>query len=194
MLVLIKTELLRVSVILISLLILVVCFRASGAVAFQTRQAPSQPGTIKEGIGVGEILIGTSTAADVEARHGTNFKLLNRKDYSYRMDYAEQGLAFYYCYKDDKKRIFLIELHHGVTGKGIVIGQSTLKDVGDLYGERSGGGDSIFEYKGIQFYVEGDPKTDQKDKAPGLERKVVEIDIVPPDKSSNFCDEYLPRK
>jgi len=146
-------------------------------------------GPIKDGLGVGEILIGVSSVADVEARYGMKYQLINKNDYSYRMEYADLGLAFYYCYKDEKKRVFLVEVHHGVTSKGIIVGKSTLKDVFTLYGEQSSGGKPyIYEYKGIQFYVEHDPTPDGEAKSPTLDKKVVEVDIVAPDKSSNFCD------
>jgi len=46
----------------------------------------------------------------------------------------------------------------------------------------------VHEYKGTQFYIEHDPTPETKDSAAKLNKKVVEIDIVPPDKSSNFCD------
>jgi len=172
--------------------LLILCLQGPGAAVSQTPQQ-SQSDPIKDGTGLGDILIGTSSASDVEARYGMKYELRNNNDYSYRMDYADKGPAFYYCYKDARKRIFLVELHHGVTAKGIIVGQSTLKDILALYGERSGGDDDIYEYKGIQFYVEHDPTSDGKDKTPRLDRKVVEVDIVPPDKSSNFCDEFAPK-
>ena len=167
-------------------LILAVCFTAPSATVSQTQ---SQTDKVNDGIGVGKILIGDSNAADVEARYGTKYDLINKNDYSFRMDYAELGLAFYYCHKDEKKRIFLIELHHGTSSKGITIGQSTLRDVFRLYGENSGGGQlDIHEYPGIQFYIEPDPKAGERNSPARLDKKVVEIDIVAPDKSSNFCD------
>ena len=167
-------------------LILVICVHAPSATVSQTQ---SQVGRIKDGIGVGEILIGVSNAADVEARYGMKYDLINKNDYSYRMDYAALGLAFYYCHKDEKKRVFLVELHHGVSSKGIIIDQSTLRDVFRLYGEESSGQQpDIREYKGIQFYIEHDPTTAAEDNAARLDKKVVEIDLVAPDKSSNFCD------
>jgi hypothetical protein len=103
------------------------------------------------------------------------------------MDYTDSRLAFYYCYQDSKKKIFLVEVHDGVTGKGIIIGKSTVKDVLAIYGEKTGGSDSIFEYPGIQFYFEVRPETETKDKALEMDRKVVEVDIVAPDKSADFC-------
>lgn len=167
-------------------LILVVCFTAPSATVSQTQP---QTNKISDGVGVGRILIGVSNAADVEARYGSKYELINKNDYSYRMDYGDLGLAFYYCHKDEKKRIFLVELHHGVSSKGITVGQSTLRDVFRLYGEKSGGEQlDIHEYPGIQFYIEPDPKAGARNSPARLDKKVVEIDIVAPDKSSNFCD------
>jgi hypothetical protein len=177
-----KERLRRGLAVLAVLLILVVVFHAPSAAKVQTQTQ----GPIKDGIGIGEILVGVSTAADVEARYGKKYELINKNDYSYRMDYADQRLAFYYCQKDEKKRVFLVELHDGVTSKGIIVGKSTLKDVFTLYGEGgSGADDPVYEYKGLQFYIES---SSQLDKASGLDRKVVEVDIVAPGKSSNFCD------
>lgn len=167
------------------MVLIVVCFHVPSAALSQTQTQ----GAIKDGVGLGEIVIGTSTAADVEARYGLKYELMNRNEYSYRMDYSDQGLAFYYCFKDAKKRVFLVEAHQGVTAKGIIVGKSTLADVFRLYGEEASGGHCyIFEYPGIQFYIEHDPTPEgEEEKAPALDRKVVEVDIVAPDKSSNFC-------
>jgi hypothetical protein len=181
-----QEKLLRRLALLTGLLILVVGVQIPRAAGAHQTQAQYGSEVIKDGIGLSEIVIGTSVAADVEARYGKKYELINKNDYSYRMDYAEQGLAFYYCLKDQKKRIFLVELHHGVTGKGVVVGTSTVRDVERLYGKRSGGGDNIYEYPGIQFYLE--PQAEGPGKTPELDRKVVEVDIVPPDKASNFCD------
>ncbi|HEV7743971.1 MAG TPA: hypothetical protein VGO56_03145 [Pyrinomonadaceae bacterium] len=156
-----------------------------GAASSRTIQTQSKWGEIKQGVGVGQILIGESTAADVEARHGSKYELKNRNDYSYRMEYADPEAAFYYCFKDPKKKIFLIEVHDGVAGGGIVIGKSTMKDVVAFYGEKVAGAEGIFEYPGIQFYFE---TPNEKEAGDGMNRKVIEVDIVARDQSSNFCD------
>ncbi|MEP6819691.1 MAG: hypothetical protein ABJA18_09170 [bacterium] len=166
-------------------LVLLVCFQ--GTAISLGNQTQSQVGPIKDGIGLGEILIDVSTAADVEARYGTKYELKNKNDYSYRMDYPDSGRAFYYCYQDPKKKIFLVEVHDGVTSKGIVIGKSTMKDVVATYGEKTGGSDFIYEYPGIQFYFEVRTEAEAKDEALAMKRKVIEVDIVAPDKSANFC-------
>ena len=168
------------------LLVLFVCFQ--GTAISLSSQTSSKAGQIKDGIGVGEILIGLSTAADVEARHGTKYELKNRKNYSYRMDFTDSEFAFYYCYQDPKKKIFLVEVHDGVTSKGIIIGKSTVKDVVAIYGDKVGGSDFIFEYPGIQFYFEPRTEAEAKDDALAMQRKVIEVDIVAPNKASNFCD------
>ena len=169
------------------LLTLAVCFQARSTAVSRTQ---SELGPIKDGIGFGPISLGVSRAADVEARYGKKYKLINKRDYSYRMDYTDLGLAFYYCYKDKEERIFLAEVHQGVTSKGVVVGESALKDVFRLYGEQSSGGQPyIYEYKGIQFYLEHEA-TPEADKIPKLDKKVVEVDIVPPDKSSDFCESF----
>jgi hypothetical protein len=160
-----------------------------GAAISRTIQTQSKWGEIKQGIGVGEILIGESTAADVEARHGTKYQLKSQNEYSYRMEYANPEAAFYYCFKDPKKRIFLVEVHDGVLKGGIVIGKSTMKDVVAIYGEKGADRDDIFQYPGIQFYFETLSGKEAEDDALQMNRKVIEVDIVAPDKSSNFCDE-----
>ena len=167
--------------------LLVLLILLQGAAISRAKKAQSQVGPIKDGIGLGEILIDVSTAADVEARYGTKYELKNRNDYSYRMDYTDSGRAFYYCYQDPKKKIFLVEVHDGITSKGIVIGKSTMKDVVATYGKKTGGSDFIYEYPGIQFYFETRTEAEAKDEALAMKRKVIEVDIVAPDKSADFC-------
>ena len=162
------------------LLALLVCLQIPNAVS-DASQVESQWGPIKDGVGVGKILIGISSASDVEARYGKKYELFDENKYSYRMEFADLGLAFYYCQNDKKKRIFLVEVHRGVTSNGLIIGKSTLKEVLALYGERTGGDDNIFEFKGVQFYFESLPSQAE-------DPKLVEVDVVAPDKSSNFCD------
>jgi hypothetical protein len=150
--------------------------------------------SLTEGVGAGDIRLGTSTASDVETRYGAKYELTKHNEYSYEMKYPDLELSFYYCLKDQKKKIFLIEAHHGATSKGIDIGYSTLQDVFDKYGEPESSDccdvePFVYEYKGVQFYVESISKESRDKKSvPPSEMKVVEIDVVPPDKSSNFCD------
>lgn len=157
------------------------------------KSKPEQWTFITEGVGIGDILVGKSTKSDVMARYGNRYKLIKHAEYSREMQYADLGLSFYYCFKDREKKIFLVAVHHGTTSKGIVIGQSTLKDVYDLYGEERGKGqcDSescVYEYKGVQFYIEGNSSGSGQKSVDPMQRTVIEIDVVSPDNSSNFCD------
>src|SRR5438874_4855171 len=103
-----------------------------GLLQFQS----SKPWTyITEGVGISGILIGKSTASDVVSAFGSKYTVNTHNDYSREIEYADLGLSFYYCLKDKQKRIFLVEVHHGTTSKGIIIGTSTLKDIQDLYGK-----------------------------------------------------------
>jgi hypothetical protein len=149
---------------------------------------------ITEGVGISGIFINRSTASDVAAALGTKFTLHKHNEYSCSMEYADLGLAFYYCLRDKEKRIFLIAVHHGMTQKGIIIGRSTLKDVYDAYGKEDDVTNNVYEYKGVQFYVESTDDTaqrseaDQETEMDPSRMRVVEIDVMAPDKSSNFCD------
>src|SRR5437588_9311620 len=149
---------------------------------------------ITEGVGISDILIGKSTKSDVLARYGDRYKLIKHNKYSVEMEYADLGLSFYYCLKDKEKKIFLVEVHHGTTSKGIVIGQSTLQDVLDKYGEPEStdccdAEPFVYEYKGVQFYLKSISREgEKKQQVSPLNMRVVEIDVVPADKSSNFCD------
>jgi len=148
---------------------------------------------ITEGVGISGIFINKSTASDVAVAFGNKFTVHTHNEYSREIQYTDLGLSFYYCLKDKQKRIFLIEVHHGTTQKGIMIGRSTLHDVYDFYGKEDDRGscDSascVYEYKGVQFYVEPlHPVANDAETDPS-QMKVVEIDVMAPDKSSNFCD------
>jgi hypothetical protein len=152
---------------------------------------------ISEGLGVGRIYVGHSTADDVAAVYGTGFETVEHGandtvehgSDSYEMRYAQLGLSFYYCHGDQQKRIFGIkarEPFNGFTARGIVRGKSTLRDVVEAYGEPSGkmgvgvgNADSTFryEYPGIRFYV----AYNQPAKTPNdasLGSKVIVIEVV----------------
>lgn len=150
---------------------------------------------VKEGVGVGEILINRSTRTDVIKTHGRSFKLIEHGDYSREMDYGPMGLTFYYCNKDANQKIFLVELHKGMTSTGIIIGQSTMREVLEVYGKPADDPECDespceYDYPGIQFYFERDPNVGPSDLDPNQRWKVVEADIVASDTSANFCDEY----
>lgn len=120
--------------------------------------AQSLEGVVNEGESLDNIKIGKSTADDVISKYGENYKLINHRKYSYEMIYKELGLSFYYCQNDAKKEIFVIEIEppfKAVTGKGIILGESTFADVFNAYGkwDKSSAG---FEYEGVYFDYDED--------------------------------------
>jgi hypothetical protein len=81
------------------------------------------------------------------------------------MKYAALGLSFYYCHDDARKRIFEIECRapfRGFTARGVIIGESSARDVLKAYGQAepsagaTGTADETwaYDYPGILFRVE----------------------------------------
>ena len=137
--------------------------------AQENNLAPS----VTEGESIDQIVIGSSTAGDVVARYGADYKLVKHKQYSYEMIYKNLGLAFYYCAADPNKEIFVVEVEppsRAVTAKGVTLGESSLADVFRLYGGESEGGDA--EYDGISFFAEIDDSEedgeDDRDAVPAV--------------------------
>jgi len=151
---------------------------------------------ILEGVGTAGITIGQSTDRDVISTLGPKYEAVTHNQYSVEIKYAELGLSFYYCLKNKQKKIFDIVVDYGTTSKGITIGESTLKDIYDQYGKEDDTGtcspqSCVYEYKGVQFLVESQTKiVDEQAVIEPSQMKVVRIDIVAPDKSSNFCDGF----
>lgn len=116
--------------------------------------AYSQSKDIKDGVGVGDIVVWKSTKKDVAKSFGDDFVWTKNKKYSFQMTYKELGVAFYICQSDKKQRVFVIEIKRpfkGKTSRGIEIGTSTEKDVLKLYGSGSKKYKGK-EYRGIEFY------------------------------------------
>jgi len=108
-----------------------------------------------EGIGVKGIIVGNSTKDDVIKKFGKNYKMITYESYSKQLQYKEIGLSFFYCRSDNAQKIFSIEMRKPfdvTTGKGIVLGKSTVADVIRQYGE-SETEESIswLEYTGVDF-------------------------------------------
>lgn len=124
---------------------------------------------VVEGERMDGIRIGKSNSEDVIRAYGDNFKLLDHNSYSYEMLYRDLGLSFYYCQNDPNREIFVVEIEapaRARTAKGIVLGESTMADVREAYGdwdETSAG----FEYEdaGIYFDVREDTDGDEGDDA-----------------------------
>jgi hypothetical protein len=106
---------------------------------------------IKEGKGMDGISVGKSSMDDVIKKFGKNYRWIVNKKYSYQMNYYRLGVAFYICQLDKKKEIFVIEMkapYKAKTGKGIMMGKSTVEDVEKKYGKLKSG----LEYRGVSFY------------------------------------------
>jgi hypothetical protein len=161
---------------------------------------------LSEGLGVGRVYVGHSTADDVASVYGKTFETvehganspLEHGPASYEMRYSQLGLAFFYCHDDQRKRIFSIKARwpfDGFTAHGIERGKSTLRDVVKAYGEpvaKTGIGvgdpDSTYqyEYPGIRFYVAYDKPANNPDNA-FLSSKVIVIEVIT-SKGDSACD------
>jgi hypothetical protein len=117
---------------------------------------------ISEGLSVGRIYVGRSTAADVADIYGKTFETVEHGAQAGEMRYASLGLSFYYCHEDEQKRIVRVEARppfEGFTARGIILGESRARDVLKAYGQSdpksSPANDSWFyAYPGIEFHVE----------------------------------------
>ncbi len=179
----------------ILVLILACCLRGAPA-----RTSSQHSGVALEGIGIDTIRIGTSSKKDVIALYGEDFKLIAHNQYSYEMVY-KSGISFYYCYKDTSEKIFLVKIepHSKVsTSKGIVGGESTLADVFNVYGKIDVSTTADYEilaaeYDGVHFFIKSNLKYDE-DPNSSLDKllplKISEINIVPPQVNSSFCQEF----
>ncbi|MEZ5429278.1 MAG: hypothetical protein R2747_23725 [Pyrinomonadaceae bacterium] len=143
-------------------LVSAVCFIFAGGLS----RAQNLNGFVVPGERFDGITIGKSTADDVISTYGDDYKLINHKEYSFEMIYKKLGISFYYCQRDPRKEIFVVEIEspsRAMTSKGIILGQSTFEDVFRLYGnaeETSSG----FEYPGINFnYEEDNVEEDSED-------------------------------
>jgi hypothetical protein len=154
---------------------------------------------ISEGLGVGRIYVGRSTAEDVATVHGKTFETIEHGAYSYEMRYAPLGLSFWYCREDPQKRIFDINAvtpFNGFTARGVSLGKSTLRDVFKAYGETEPTASSkhdswTFAYPGVEFTI---PYKDIQGKAVSalLGAKVTAIDVTT-SRGGSYCDTSKPK-
>jgi hypothetical protein len=169
------------------------CVVLLGACVWPSRASVAQDeGTrfklISEGLGIKGVYVWHSTAGDVEAAYGKNYDLVKHGSHTYELRYVPLDLSFYYCQNDPQKRIIDIECRAGFAGftaKGIVLGESTLRDVFKAYGASPEHGsptdDGIvsFQYPGIHFEVKGGgDNASPVDPSRLLDRKIDAIDIV----------------
>jgi hypothetical protein len=138
------------------------------------------------GLGIDGITVGYSTKNSVTSKYGDDYALIEHNHYSYEIRYRDTGMSFWYRYEDPEQRIFVIGLRResrAFTGRGIVVGHSSLQDVFNAYGKSESYTTSaeetwFFEYQGIKFHIEH--KSSDKSVVPEklLKRRIIEIEIV----------------
>jgi hypothetical protein len=174
----------RVPASLLCVVLLGACVWPSRAAAPQDEGAQFK--LISEGLGIKGVYVWYSTAGDVEAAYGKDYKLVKHGWYTYELRYVLHDLSFYYCQNDPRKRIIDIECRAGFAGftaRGIVLGKSTLRDVFKAYGASPKRGSMpddegvSFRYPGIHFNVRDDDSS-PVDPNRLLDRKIDVIDIV----------------
>jgi hypothetical protein len=175
--------------------------------AYGLQGAPARPalqhsGVAFEGVGIDTIKLGSSSKKDVIALYGEDFKLVAHNEYSYEMIY-KSGISFYYCYGDAAEKIFLVHIQPSSkvsTSKGIIVGESTLADVFNLYekielSNTADDGILAAQYDGVQFFIDANLKEEKGQiSSENLEKllplKIGAIDIVPPQVSCDFCKQF----
>lgn len=152
---------------------------------------------ISEGLGLGRIYVGRSTADDVAALYGKTFETVEHGAQAEEMRYAPLGLSFYYCRADERKTVYRVEARapfKGFTARGIVLGKSTVRDVSAAYGaaEPSGveGGASLLRYPGVEFAVAGKETSKAASVSPGA--KVISI-VVTTSRAGSDCNATNPK-
>ncbi|HYY41451.1 MAG TPA: hypothetical protein VE775_01890 [Pyrinomonadaceae bacterium] len=176
----------RVSVCLLLCVALVGACALSSTAAVGAEDDAASRQLISEGLGLGSVYVWHSMLDDVVAIYGKDYELVPHGEQTDEIRYAQLGLSFYYCRADQQKRIFDIECRapfNGFTARGIVLGESTLRDVFKAYGQteaHTNANDeaaSVYEYPGIKFHVERKgPQADNPKRL--LSRKIMAIDII----------------
>ena len=115
----------------------------------------------REGVGIEGITVGRTTADGVIKKLGKNYVKKTHGKYSFSINYSKLGLAFYYCQTDKSKEIFDIEIrapYKAKTGKGIILGISTVEDIKKIYGkslgQNRGEKSEDLEYQGVNFFYQ----------------------------------------
>jgi hypothetical protein len=135
---------------------------------------------ISEGLGVGRIYVGHSTADDVTNIYGKTFETVEHGAQSDEMRYAPLGLSFYYCRADQQKRIFRIEVRAPFNG-------FVLTAYGQIDPTTGGASDQqSLRYPGVEFATTN-KNSDAKSAPVSPGAKVTAIDVVT-SRSGADCD------
>lgn len=155
------------------------------------RDADARPRElISEGLGVGHIYVGRSTADDVAGVYGKTFETSDQGTQAEKMSYSALGLSFYYCRADTQKRVFRIEARApfaGFTARGVVVGKSNLRDVLAAYGTAepvAAGDHATLRYPGVEFSI-ANKESGKSSISPGA--KVTAIDVLT-SRAGSDCD------
>lgn len=151
------------------------------------------------GVGIENyVTIDASTKTEIKTKFGSDFKEVehyttqigtgNKTLYSTELQYKHQGVSFYF--RPGSDTVFALRARSPYkckTGKGIVLGTSTMQDVQDAYGKTEWifAGDLMFlEYPGIAFYVpfKGKFPVSETVQQAALKKKVEIIGITAFDK------------
>ena len=134
-------------IILVSIVLLLAGFSTTA-----TAQKKSSFKIATAGVGIDGLRIGKSTRADVIKKYGRGFRTIKNGSYSTQMKYRN-GLSFYYCQKDRKQEIFVMEMRspaRGKTARGIILGKSNTNQLIRKYGQPVKL--NSLRFKGIEFY------------------------------------------
>ncbi|WP_078125109.1 hypothetical protein [Leptospira alexanderi] len=162
--------------------------------------APNSPlVTIKDGVGILDLVIDKTQFRDVESKFGNQYIRNHFNDEVIEIHYESLGLSF--VFDDHREEIREIKIQPpflAITSKGIVLGKSTLQEVMDIYGKAA---DISGEYatwnieeklylcirygfkhsfRGIKFCVEKNPSIPENpvDKTFYLKQKIQKIDLL----------------
>jgi hypothetical protein len=145
--------------------------------------------SLEEGVGLGNLVIGKSTASDAIASWGDKYELIEHHDSSYEMKFIRWGVSVYYRHADAEKKIIRITATSfrckARTKKGIEAGFSTLGDVINAYGKAEPFTTSVtsanktwfYEYAGIRFHTLFKSLT-EADRKDFLKKKILMIEII----------------
>lgn len=145
---------------------------------------------IIEGVGFGSIAIDRTTAAEAVYQLGKEHHLVQHGSYSCSLVYPGLGVSLYFWSQDPAARVFHLTLRapfRGVTSRGVVLGQTTMREAAALYGRLSwftsqGAATWGAAYPGVEFFVERDLSLPPfpLDEGRHIDRPIAEIGLKSP--------------
>ncbi|MBK7395233.1 MAG: hypothetical protein IPJ34_02745 [Myxococcales bacterium] len=152
---------------------------------------PPHVETLHAGVGLSDLPLAATRQA-VVARYGAPTKIVPHGSYSVELVY-EAGLSAFYCQADPSERVFVFSFKppfRARTPRGIVLGESTARDVRKAYGDSGEWSTSDkskywrlgYAAQGFGFVVERDLSVPQfpLDEERHLGRTIVAIEVTFP--------------